>query len=173
MGLLRKWKAMNEHFCSEGQYVLVKPFQSRFAFRLLICSSQSLPSYSVKHLADALSCSLSAQSHTGWEWNEAAFLFRVIFQQNRLLRERIESAWPSCSEWCFTAFFFLNATRKAVTFICWGFADSHAKSMISRHRSASDFSELRCGLPEMIRKESPVLFIQKSVSFSPYKHCLF
>ena len=81
MGLLRKWKAMNEHFCSEGQYVLVKPFQSQFAFRLLICSSQSLPSYSVKHLADALSHSLSAQSHAGWGGMEVLFFLMWAFNR--------------------------------------------------------------------------------------------
>ena len=69
----------------------------------------------------------------------------------------------------FYSIFFLNATRKAVTFTWWGFADSHAKSVISRHRSASDFSELRCGLPEMIRKKSPVLFYPEKCKFLTLK----
>ena len=167
MGLLRKWKAMNEHFCSEGQYVLVKPFQSQFAFRLLICSSQLLPSYSVKHLADALSRSLSTQSHAGWGGMEVLFFVMWAFNRTGFSVKGLNQPdLPAVSD-VLQHFFFLNATRKAVTFIWWGFDDSHAKSVISRHRSASDLSELRCGLPEMIRKKSPVLFIQKSVSFSP------
>lgn len=167
MGLLRKWKAMNEHFCSEGQYVLVKPFQSQFAFRLLICSSQSLPSYSVKHLADALSRSLSAQSHAGWEWNEGAFLFCVIFQQNRLLRERIESAWPSCSEWCFTAFFFLMPPERQ-----W-LLHGEALPIVTPSRwfhgigllVTSQSSDVVCR--RWSGRNPLCFFIQKSVSFSP------
>lgn len=106
---------MNEHFCSEGQYVLVKPFQSQFAFRLLICSL----TIASKLFCEALSrCAkllpVSPEPHgvrMEWSW----FFFSCDLSSfGEQASSKQEKDWISLTflqQWCFTASF-LNATRR-------------------------------------------------------------